>query len=59
MGRYLSHASSTGVNRVEFEKKKFYQNVLKYIEDHMTENGFDLVNVSGAEQVYVFHLVKR
>lgn len=55
----LSHASSSEVKKVEFEKKGFYQNALAYIEEHMTKNGLDLVNVHGSEQMYVFHLIKR
>ncbi|MFW9773278.1 MAG: hypothetical protein ACFFBY_11865 [Promethearchaeota archaeon] len=56
----MSHASSSGVKTLKFEKKKgFYQEFLTYVEDYMTENGFDLVNVHGSEQMYVFHLIKR
>ncbi|MFX0058474.1 MAG: hypothetical protein ACFE85_11755 [Candidatus Hodarchaeota archaeon] len=55
----LSHASSLEVKKIEFEKKGFYQKALAYIEDYMTKNGYDLVNVHGSEQMYVFHLIKR
>jgi len=55
----LSHASSLGVKKIDFEKKGFYQQALAYIEDYMTKNGYDLVNVHGSEQMYVFHLIKR
>ena len=59
LARSLSHANSTEVNTMKFEKEKFYSNALKYIEDHITKNGFDLVNVHGSDRVYVFHLIKR
>jgi uncharacterized membrane protein YqiK len=59
LARSLSHANSTEVNIMKFEKEKFYSNVLKYIEDHTTKNGLDLVNVHGSDRVYVFHLIKR
>ena len=55
----LSHASSSGVKTMKFEKKGFYQEALTYMEDYMTKNGYDLVNVHGSEQIYVFHLIKR
>lgn len=55
----MSHASSSGVKTMKFENKGFYQEFLKYMEGYMTENGFDLVNVHGSEQMYVFHLINR
>jgi len=55
----LSHASSTEVNTMKFDKKGFYTEALAYIENYMTKNGYDLVNVAGSETVYVFHLIKR
>ncbi|MFX1354838.1 MAG: hypothetical protein ACFE8V_14375 [Promethearchaeota archaeon] len=59
LARSMSHASSSGVKKVKFEKKGFYQEFLTYLEDYMTTNGFDLVNVHGSEQMYVFHIIKR
>ncbi|MFX1494973.1 MAG: hypothetical protein ACFFBZ_11875 [Promethearchaeota archaeon] len=59
LARSMSHASSSEVKTMKFEKKGFYQNVLAYIEDYMTKNSYDLVNVHGSEQMYVFHLIKR
>ena len=59
LARSLSHASSSEVKTMKFEKKGFYQNALAYIEDYMTKNGYDLVNVHGSEQMYIYHLIKR
>ena len=59
LARSMSHASSSEVKSMKFEKKGFYQNALTYIEDYMTKNGYDLVNVHGSEQMYVFHLIQR
>jgi len=59
LGHSLSHASSSEVKTMKFEKKGFYQKALAYIEDYMTKNGYDLVNVHGSEQMYVYHLIKR
>ena len=59
LARSLSHANSSEVKTIKYEKEKFYSNVLAYIENFMTKNGFDLVNVHGSDRVYVFHLIKR
>ena len=59
LARSLSHASSTEVKTMKLDKKGFYSEALTYIENYMTNNGYDLVNVAGSETVYVFHLIKR
>ncbi len=59
LGRSLSHASSTEVKTIKFDKKGFYSKALAYIENYATKNGYDLVNVAGSETLYVFHLIKR
>ena len=59
LGRSLSHASSTEVKTMKFDKKGFYSEALAYIETYMAKNGYDLVNVAGSETVYVFHIIKR
>lgn len=59
LARSMSHASSSGVKTVKFEKKGFYQEFLTYVEDYMTKKGYDLVNVHGSEQMYIFHIIKK
>jgi hypothetical protein len=55
----LNHTTSSGVESIKFEKKGFFQNALKYIEDHITKHGMDIINVHGSEQMYMYHLIKR
>ena len=59
LARSISHANSTEVKSMKWEKEKFYSRALAYIEDFMNKNGFDLINVHGSDRVYVFHLIKR
>ncbi len=59
LARSLSHASSTEVKSMKFDKKGFYSEALAYIENYATKNGYDLVNVAGSDTVYAFHLIKR
>ena len=59
LARSLSHANSSEVKTIKYEKEKFYSRALAYIEDFMDKNGYDLVNVHGSDRVYVFHLIKR
>jgi len=59
LARSLSHASSTEVKTMKFDKKGFYSAALAYIENYATKNGYDLVNVAGSDTMYVFHLIKR
>ncbi len=59
LGRSLSHASSTEVKTMKFDKKGFYSEALAYIENYMTKYGYDLVYVAGSDTVYAFHIIKR
>jgi len=59
LGHSLSHATSSGASTIKYDKKDFYASALAYIEEHMTKNGMELVNVHGSDQVYAYHLVKR
>ena len=59
LARSLSHASSTEVKTMKFDKKGFYSEALAYIETYMSKSGYDLVNVAGSDTMYVFHLIKR
>ena len=59
LARRLSHATSSGASTKEFDKKTFYPNALAYIEDHMTKNEMELVNVHRSDQMYAYHLIKR
>ena len=53
----VSHATSTGAS--SHDKKEFFPKALEYIENHMTKNGMELVNVHGSDQMYAYHLIKR
>jgi hypothetical protein len=55
----LSHATSSGGKAIKFDKNEFFSNSLKYIEEYITKNGFDIINVHGSDQMYVYHLIKR
>jgi hypothetical protein len=59
LGHSLSHATSSGGTTIKFDKKDYYPSALSYIEEHMTKNGMELVNVHGSDQVYAYHLIKR
>ncbi len=54
----LSHASSSGVKTTKFDKKEYFPNALAYIEDYITKNGFDIINVHSSN-IRVYHLIKR
>ena len=55
----VSHATSTGASSQKYDKKEFFPKALEYIENHMTKNGMELVNVHGSDQMYAYHLIKR
>lgn len=55
----LSHATSSGGKSIKFDKKEFFESSLKYIEDHITKHGFDIINIHGSDQMYVYHLIQR
>jgi len=55
----LNHATSSGGKSMKFDKNEFFSSSLKYIEDYITKNGFDIINVHGSDQMYVYHLIKR
>jgi len=59
LGHSLSHATSSGALTKKYDKKEFYPSSLAYIEEHITKNGMELVNVHGSGQVYAYHLIKR
>ncbi|MBY9002849.1 MAG: hypothetical protein KGD73_02650 [Candidatus Lokiarchaeota archaeon] len=59
LGHSLNHATSSGASKKKYDKKDFYTSALSYIEQHMTKNGMELVNVHGSGQVYAYHLIKR
>jgi len=54
----LNHASSSGVKTTKFDKKDYFPSALAYIEDYITKNGFDIINVHGSN-IRVYHLIKR
>lgn len=49
---------SSGVKTTKFDKKEYFPNALAYIEDYITKNGFDIINVHGSN-IRVYHLIKR
>ena len=54
----LYHAKSSGIDKMELEKKGFFSSALGYIEEYCTKNGFDIVNVHGSNN-RVYELIKR
>jgi len=58
LARRMTHAKSSGVETTKYEKASFSPNVLAYIEDYITKNGFEIINVYG-DNLMVYHLVKR
>jgi len=54
----MYHAKSSGIDKMELEKKGFFSAALGYIEEHCTKNGFDIVNVHGSNN-RVYELIKR
>jgi len=58
LNRSMYHSTSSGINKTKFEKKGFFPEVLAYIEDYVTKNGFDIINVTG-ENIRIYHLIKR
>jgi hypothetical protein len=58
LARSMTHAKSSGVETTKYEKKGFFPKVLAYIEDYITKNGFDIINVHG-DNLLIYHLIKR
>ncbi|MHA1932115.1 MAG: hypothetical protein ACW96X_06220 [Promethearchaeota archaeon] len=58
MNHTMYHAKSSGIDKMELEKKGFFSAALGYIEEHCTKNGFDIVNVHGSNN-RVYELIKR
>ena len=61
LARTKHHTSSSGITTTKYDKKEggFYDKVLKYIEEHCTKNGFEIINVHGSDRMYIFHLVQH
>ncbi|MFW9949057.1 MAG: hypothetical protein ACFFKA_02890 [Candidatus Thorarchaeota archaeon] len=38
-------------------KNEFFASSLKYIEDYITKNGFDIINIDGSDQMYEYHSI--
>ncbi|MFX1274242.1 MAG: hypothetical protein ACFFBP_15130 [Promethearchaeota archaeon] len=59
LGHSLTITGSSGIIKEEFEKKDFGQNLMKYIEDYITKNGFDITNAETAGNIRLYHLIKK
>jgi len=55
----LNHGTSSGVTKMELEKKNIFPATMKYIEDYCTKNGFEIINVSVEGNIYIYHLMKK
>lgn len=55
----LSHGTSSGASTQKYDKKEAIPKALEYIENHLTKNGMEIVNVNYTGQIYVYHLIKR
>ena len=55
----LGHYRSTGVEEMKVDKKKGYQEALKYIEEYITKSGFKLYNIMQQTRDFMFFLIKE
>ncbi len=59
MARTLGHLSSSDYKKVEYEKKGLGPNILKYVEDYCTKNGFEILFAETSGNIRIYHLIKR
>ncbi len=59
MGRSLTITSSTGTTKADFQKDNFGKEVMKYIEDYITRNGFEVINAETNGNIRLYHLIKK
>ena len=57
--REVSVTSSSGVEKVEFDKQNYGPAVMKFIEDYITENGLDVINAESTGNFRYYYLIKR
>lgn len=59
MAKHMTHATTSGVTKIELDKKDMYSEVLKYIEDHCNKNGFEVLNFIGDGKTHYYCLIKK
>jgi len=60
MNHTMYHAKSSGIDKMELEKKGFFSAAIGFIEEYCTKNGFDIINVhSPSSNSRTYELIKR
>lgn len=55
----LLHHNSMETKEIKIEKKKFFQEALQYIEQHIDSTGFKVINVTSAQGGIGYFLIKE
>jgi hypothetical protein len=59
MTEQLLHHSSIESKEIKIKKKNFFQEALKYIENHIKSTGFKVINVTSAQGGIGYFLIKE
>lgn len=59
MAGQLLHHSSTETKKIKIEKKNFFQEALQYIEQHITQTGFKVLNATSETGGIAYFLIKE
>ncbi len=59
MAKHMNHATTSGVTKIQLDKKNMYAEVLKYIDDHCNKNGFEVLNFAVDGNAHYYALVKK
>ena len=59
LGRSLSITGSSGVTKTDFEKNNYGPTLMKFIEDYITNNGFEVINAETVGNIRLYHLIKK
>ncbi len=59
LARSLTITSSSGTTKADFKKENFGKEIMKYIEDYITNNGFEVINAETDGNVRLYHLIKN
>ena len=59
IGRSLTITSSSGSTKADFKKENFGREIMKFIEDYITKNGFEVINAETTGNIRLYHLIKN
>ena len=59
IGRSLTITSSSGSTKADFKKEYFGREIMKFIEDYITKNGFEVINAETTGNIRLYHLIKN